>query len=62
MHLDHVARRPGVGRHDRGLTPRQAIEQARLAGVRRAGDRHRQPLAQPLAAMFVGERFLNLLS
>ena len=42
MHLDHVARRAGVGRHDRGLAPRQAIEQARLAGIRRAR-RSQQP-------------------
>src|SRR3954465_8569013 len=62
MHLAHVARRPCVGRHDRGLAPRQAIEQARLAGVRRARDRNREPLAQPLAAMLVGERFLNLVT
>src|SRR3954451_23093062 len=31
MHLDYVARRAGVRRHDRGLAPRQPIEQAGLA-------------------------------
>ncbi len=60
MHLDHVARGPRMGRDDRGLAPRQPIEQARFAGIRRPGDRHHQPLPQPLAAMFVAQRFLNL--
>ena len=55
MHLDHVAGRAGVGRHDRRLPPRDAIEQRRLTRVWRPGDRHHKPLAQPFAAMAVGQ-------
>ncbi len=46
MNFDHVARGAGMQRHDRSLAPRQAIEQRRLAGVRRAGNRNRQAFAQ----------------
>ena len=49
MHLDHVARGAGGGRHDRGLAPRDAIEQRRLAGIGGAGDHHPKPVAQPFA-------------
>src|SRR2546423_954438 len=61
MHLDHVARGAGVRRHDRGLASRQPIEQARLAGIWRPGDGDREPLTQPLAAMRVAQRLLNLV-
>ena len=34
----HVARRPGNGRHDRGVVAGEAIEQAGFAGIRPTGD------------------------
>ena len=53
--LDHVARRAGDRRGDRRLAPRELVQQARLAGVRRPDDRDRDAVAQPLAAMPVGQ-------
>ena len=53
--LDHVARRAGDRRGDRRLAPRELVQQARFAGVRRPDDRHRDAVAQPLAAMPVGQ-------
>ena len=50
MHLDHVARGAGIRRDDRRFAPRDAIEQRRLAGIGRPGDRHHQAVAQPFAA------------
>ena len=40
---------------DRRLAPGQRIEQARLAGIRRADQDDRQPVAQPLAAAAVAQ-------
>ncbi len=56
MHLNHVARGPGVGRHDRRLALGQPIEQRRLAGVWGSCDRHHQAFAQSFAAATVGQR------
>ncbi len=53
--LDDVARRAGDRRGDRGLAPRDAVQQTRLAGVGRADDRDHDAVAQPLAAPAVGE-------
>ncbi len=53
--LDDVAGRAGVGRGDRRLAPRDAVQEARLAGIGRADDRHRDAVAQALAAPAVGE-------
>ena len=49
-HLDHVAGRAGDRRGDRRFAPRQPVQQARFAGIRRADDRDRDAVAQPLAA------------
>ena len=58
--LDDVARRAGDRRGDRRLAPRDPVQQARFAGVGRADDRDRDAVAQPLAAMSVGEMALDL--
>ena len=62
MHLDHVARRPRHRRHDGDLALGDPVEQRRLAGVRRPGNRHHQPVAQPLAAMRTGQRRRDLVA
>ena len=49
MHLDHVACRPGMGRDDRHLTPGDPVQQRRLAGIERAGDRNDSDLPQSLS-------------
>ena len=59
-HLDDVARRAGDRRGDRGLPPCDAVEQARLAGIGRTDDRHRDAVAQPLAAAAIGEMAADL--
>jgi hypothetical protein len=59
--LDDVAGGAGDRRGDCRLAARQLIQQARLAGVRRTDDRHRDAVAQPLAAMPVREMPLDLL-
>ena len=56
MHLDDVTGGPGMRRDDRRFAFRQQVEQRRLAGIRRPGDGHHQPLADALAAMAVGQR------
>ena len=56
MHLDHVAGGAGEGRDDRGFAPRDAIEQRRLAGIRRTRDRDHDAFAQTLAARGIGQR------
>ncbi len=61
MHLDHVARGAGIGRDDRRLAPGDPVEQRRLAGIGRTGDRHHQAVAQSLAAAAVGERGRDLV-
>ena len=53
--LDDVARRPGDRRGDRRLTAGDAVQQARFAGIGRADDCDRDAVAQPLAAMTIGE-------
>ena len=47
-----IARRPGNSRDDRAVGVEQRVEQARLADVRRADDRHRAPsrIRRPRAA------------
>ena len=62
MHLDHVPRRPRERRHDRHLPLGDAIEQRRLAGVRRPGNRHHQAVAQPLAPARARQRFGDLVA
>ncbi len=54
MHLDHVAGGAGLLRDDGHVSAGERIEQARLAGVDRAGDDHAEAVAQTLAAA-VGE-------
>ena len=62
MQFQHIARSSGEGRHDRSLAPSEAIEQGRLARVRRPRNGDAQPLAQPFAlpcarlADFPGQR------
>ena len=46
-------------RNDRRLTPRQPVEQSRLAGIRRSSDGDHKTVSQPLAAPAVGERCCN---
>ena len=53
VNLDHVAGGAGAGRDDRRLAPRQAVEKARLADVRRAHDGDVKALAKALAAPFI---------
>ncbi len=45
----HVAGGAGHGRDDRGVVTREAVEQARLAGVRAPGDHDGEPVAQQRA-------------
>ncbi len=54
-HLDGVACRAGLFRDDGGLAPGEGVEQARLAGVRRASEHHTEPIAQDLAAVAIVE-------
>ena len=54
-HFDDVARRTCFRRDDRRVAPRQRVEQARLAGIRRAQQGDPEALPQDLAAMTVVE-------
>ena len=56
MHLDDVPRGARDRRHDRRLAPGDPVQQCRLAGVRRTGNRHHQTVAQPLAARGARQR------
>ncbi len=58
--FDNVAGRAGDRRGDRRLAPGDAVQEARLAGVRRPEDRDRNAVAQSLAAPAVGEMTLDL--
>ena len=53
--LDDVAGRAGDRRGDRRLAPREPVQQARFAGIGRPEDRDRDAVAQPLAAMPIGQ-------
>ena len=55
VNLQHVARGAGLVRHDRDVAPRQTVDQARLAGIRRPDHGDRETRAQPLAAARVVE-------
>ena len=54
MHLDHVARGAGERRHDRGLAPRDAVEQA--STCRRSADPRSRPPGPRAAARRVRRR------
>ena len=60
LHLDDVARGAGMRRDDRGLAPREVIQQRRLAGIRRTGDRDHQPFAQPFTPPLRRKDFFDL--
>ena len=51
MHLDDVARGARLLRDDRHVAPGERVEQARLAGIGRAGDDDAEAVAQALAAV-----------
>ena len=59
LHLDDVARRAGMRRHDRDLAPRQLIHQRRFADIRRTCDRDHQAVAQAFTSALCRKHFLE---
>ena len=54
-HFDDVARRTCFRRNDRRIAPRQRVEQARLAGIRRAQQSNPEAFPHDLTAMLIVE-------